>query len=629
MRRYLLPITLLASAACAPTAVQSVSPARADASPALALPGMDSVAGPLALRVEYPEEGAVVDARDSSFLFGSVGNGRASLTVNGQPVRVWPNGAWLGWVALPQDSVMRFDMVAVNAGDTARVIRTVRRPRRFAVPARGAWVDTTSFSPTGTVRWPRDEFLALGVRAAPRSDVSLWAGDTLLVRFAPDTRLEDVAWGIRAFDRDTGKLRRQPPADRYVGRIRGRALTSGDSTLVLRVINGTDSVRVSWPLDLAIADSAPATVVLDDDPDQRGGTDGITVGRAMRGGTYTWFWPAGTRAVSDAQIGGDLRLDLAPGVHAWIPAAEAVALPGIPRPEAVVGSLTLTSDSDRVVLRIPLSDRVPFQVTESGRRLQLVLYDAVSDANWVRYGSSADPLVSAIAWSQDDPRGVLLTVDLARPVWGYRTRYDHGDLLLEIHRPPVLDQRHPFRNLLIVVDPGHPPVGATGPTGLRERDANLAIALKLRDLLSHAGARIVMTRTTDSAVDLYPRTHLADSLGADLLISIHNNALPDGVNPFTNNGTSVFYNHPQSIPLAHAVDSALVRSLGVRDLGVGRGDLALVRPTWMPSILTEGLFIMLPEQEAALRSDPGQLLYARGVFNGLEQFLQSRAAGLE
>ena len=36
---------------------------------------------------------------------------------------------------------------------------------------------------------------------------------------------------------------------------------------------------------------------------------------------------------------------------------------------------------------------------------------------------------------------------------------------------------------------------------------------------------------------------MSEAQDADVLISIHNNALPDGVNPFTNNGTSVFYNH--------------------------------------------------------------------------------------
>jgi N-acetylmuramoyl-L-alanine amidase len=110
-----------------------------------------------------------------------------------------------------------------------------------------------------------------------------------------------------------------------------------------------------------------------------------------------------------------------------------------------------------------------------------------------------------------------------------------------------------------------------------------------------------------------------------VLVSIHNNALPDGVNPFTNNGSSVYYNHPRSVPLAGAIQSALVRRLGLRDLGIGRGDLALVRGTWMPSVLTEGLFMMLPDQESALRTPAGQRLYARAVLEGLRKFLDDLA----
>ena len=134
-----------------------------------------------------------------------------------------------------------------------------------------------------------------------------------------------------------------------------------------------------------------------------------------------------------------------------------------------------------------------------------------------------------------------------------------------------------------------------------------------------------MTRTADVDLELWPRVDLAQRSGADLLISIHNNALPDGVNPFTNNGASVYYNQPRSAPLARAVQEELVRWLGVRDLGIGRGDLALVRTTWMPSVLTEGLFVIVPEQEAALRAPAGQRLYARAVVDGVRRFLRDRA----
>jgi N-acetylmuramoyl-L-alanine amidase len=430
---------------------------------------------------------------------------------------------------------------------------------------------------------------------------------------ARDARLDEPAWGIRAFDSDTQNLRRGIPPDRYIALLRGRAVDSAQ----VEAIVGADTVRMPWPVRIALLDSIPAVAELD------GGEDGITIGRAARGGTYHWFWATGTRARLTGLLGDDARVQVAPGIEAWVPAADLRPLYLPSPPEAVAGSVALTPMGDRARLRIPLSQPVPYEIIERERSLEVLLYGAVGDVNWIRYGPG-DTLVTRIAWSQE-PEGVRLVVDLADPVWGFRAGWDRGDLLLDIRRPPAIHAGKPFDGRLIVVDAGHPPLGASGPTGLTEAEANLGVALELQRMLEDAGARVVMTRTDATPVALGARPRLADSLGADLLLSIHNNALPDGVNPFPNNGTSVYYNHPRSIPLAAAVQRALVRRLGLRDLGIGRGDLALVRPTWMPAILTEGLFMMVPEQEALLRSEEGRHRYAQGVFEGVREFLRGRA----
>src|SRR5690606_8104516 len=92
-------------------------PVEADAEP---LPPVPAVTGPLAIRVVYPPAGGVVNAGDSSFVFGSVGDGSAALRINGQAVRVWPNGAWLGWIEFPRDSVMRLELEASNGDEVVR-----------------------------------------------------------------------------------------------------------------------------------------------------------------------------------------------------------------------------------------------------------------------------------------------------------------------------------------------------------------------------------------------------------------------------------------------------------------------------------------------------------------------------
>jgi N-acetylmuramoyl-L-alanine amidase len=70
----------------------------------------------------------------------------------------------------------------------------------------------------------------------------------------------------------------------------------------------------------------------------------------------------------------------------------------------------------------------------------------------------------------------------------------------------------------------------------------------------------------------------------------------------------------------------MVRHMGLRDLGVYYDNLALARPTWMPAVLCEGAFIIIPEQEAALRTPEFQTAYARGIVDGLESYFRSLAA---
>jgi N-acetylmuramoyl-L-alanine amidase len=296
----------------------------------------------------------------------------------------------------------------------------------------------------------------------------------------------------------------------------------------------------------------------------------------------------------------------------------------MPFPTGVVGSVSLTSNPGYVTVMVPVSQRLPFHVVEGDRSLALRFYGAAGDVNFIRYGPT-DSLVRRVSWDQTAADEVTLTLELSRPLWGYRSRWDGNDLLFDIRRPPPIDAGKPLAGRLIVVDPGHPPGGATGPTGLREAEANLAVALELQRRLKAAGARVLMTRTTDTAVDLWPRVAFAERADADVLVSIHNNALPDGINPFAHNGSSVYYNQPRSIPLARDIQEELLARLGLRDLGIGRGDFALVRGTWMPSVLTEGLFMTLPDQEAALRSPRGKELYALAVLDGLRRFLGERA----
>ncbi|HXO84006.1 MAG TPA: N-acetylmuramoyl-L-alanine amidase, partial [Gemmatimonadales bacterium] len=467
------------------------------------------------------------------------------------------------------------------------------------------------------------EGIRLAVRATPGARVRLrMEGRRDEIWFVPDTLPAEPSWGIRAFGTDTATYRLPSAPDRYVAWLPAVPLCDA----ILEVILGTDTARAVWPLVLDTLDrSRPRVVVLNDDTAHTGKSDSLTVGKAVPYGTYNWFFPLGTIAVANARWGSQTRLQLSRGAIAWVNSSDVVPLGSdAPPPGGVVGSVRLSATAKSLVLRVPLPAHVPFQVEEADRSLTLRLYGVASDVNWMQHGGT-DPYVARMSYAQPAADEVTLTLTLAGPVWGYRTRWSGRDLLLEIRRPPTIDSRRPLRGRTIVLDPGHPPIGAHGPSGLWEPVATLAVAQRAKALLEQAGATVLLTRTDANPIDLFPRTRFAEEHDADVLVSIHANALPDGVNPFTNNGTSVYYFHPRSAALARALDRGLVAELGVRDLGMGRGDYALVRNPWMPSALTEGLFMMIPEQDAMLGSSEGQSRYARGIVRGIEDFLREMA----
>ena len=94
--------------------------------------------------------------------------------------------------------------------------------------------------------------------------------------------------------------------------------------------------------------------------------------------------------------------------------------------------------------------------------------------------------------------------------------------------PPTASERQRVDRLIIVaLDPGHggEDPGAVGPTGLREKDVVLAVALALRERLNALpGMRVMMTRDADFFVPLDERVRKARRVQADLFVSIHADA---------------------------------------------------------------------------------------------------------
>jgi N-acetylmuramoyl-L-alanine amidase len=188
---------------------------------------------------------------------------------------------------------------------------------------------------------------------------------------------------------------------------------------------------------------------------------------------------------------------------------------------------------------------------------------------------------------------------------------------------PLLAQGS-LQGLRICVDPGHggKETGAIGCSGIKEASINLGIGLKVERMLREMGAEVIMTRRNDIDVSLQDRVNTAVAARADLLLSIHGNSLPDGRNPWTEHGTSSYYYHPQSRGYANDVRAATVQTLGFPDYNTRWQNLALCRPTQMPACLVEVGFVINPDEYATMISTDGQEHAARGITNGVLNFLK-------
>ncbi len=221
----------------------------------------------------------------------------------------------------------------------------------------------------------------------------------------------------------------------------------------------------------------------------------------------------------------------------------------------------------------------------------------------------------------------------------------------------------------IVVDPGHGDRdwGGVGPSGLAEKEANLAISLRLRTLLtaSHdvnwesgliapgdtvpAVDAVWLTRDPDGPnqgdyeLGLAYRSHIANSAGADVLVSIHNNTVPtaDPVGP----GSEVFYawSVDDSDRLASLIHQELLRSfesfdidwkggliLGARsriDPETDTDYYGILRRADMPAVIVEGAYISEPAEEELLRTDAFRQAYAEAVYRGIIRFLSTAEEG--
>jgi N-acetylmuramoyl-L-alanine amidase len=224
----------------------------------------------------------------------------------------------------------------------------------------------------------------------------------------------------------------------------------------------------------------------------------------------------------------------------------------------------------------------------------------------------------------------------------------------------------------VFIDPGHGGldpgvVGGTSGRRVLEKDATLAVGMRLSTLLRADGYRVVMARTRDSTIvkltpadsvlgsltasaehrDLVARAACANAGHAAALVSIHFDAFTDP----TVGGTGTFYDSARTFAaanrrLATNLQAALVAALGTDDRGVWTDD-QLAAPTltssgsmyghlielgpmsagWvddpsqMPGALVEPLFLTNPAEAQLAGDEAGQQRIAAALETGIVKFL--------
>lgn len=232
-------------------------------------------------------------------------------------------------------------------------------------------------------------------------------------------------------------------------------------------------------------------------------------------------------------------------------------------------------------------------------------------------------------------------------------------------------EKHNNNINVIVLDPGHggEDDGAVGPSGTKEKDINLKISKKLKQMLENEGFDVILTRDDDRFVTLSDRTKIANEAGADIFISIHCNASATNKNArgyisfFLSDAksdqaraTAALENAAirfetkdnqrdyvsdidfilldmvqseylkESADLAEVIEQNITRNTKIESRGTDQAGFFVLNKAFMPSVLVESAFISNKKDEKLLKNSKTQENIARSIASAIVQFKQKYEA---
>jgi len=180
-----------------------------------------------------------------------------------------------------------------------------------------------------------------------------------------------------------------------------------------------------------------------------------------------------------------------------------------------------------------------------------------------------------------------------------------------------------YRNMIVVLDAGHGghDSGANTKTS-KEKSLALEATKLLKKRLESVGFRVYMTRETDTYIRLYDRANIANSLNADLFISVHINASTNAKAA----GIETLYcpdGDRNNLAFAKSIQSGMLNATSAINRGViSRPNLVVIRETKMDAVLAELGFISNEAEEIKLNNTSYLKTVVEGMFNGVIDYVK-------
>lgn len=235
------------------------------------------------------------------------------------------------------------------------------------------------------------------------------------------------------------------------------------------------------------------------------------------------------------------------------------------------------------------------------------------------------------------PNGVVLAVSSVLPDGRFEAISPCGQA--------VAVTGQPLTGATVVIDPGHggDEAGAVGPSGLTEKEVNLAVAQELQRELEARGATAVLTRTGDYRVTLASRGAIAQALHPAVFVSVHHNAAPDETRATPGAETYFQIASPESKRLAGLAYEEVFAAFSAypiqwaADLDAGAkyrpnstgGDYygILKRSAGIPAVLSEAAFITNAPEEALLADPAFRHVEAAALARAVVRFVTTTDPG--